>query len=220
MDDEREVTDLEQAEAELEECQNDLIDVAKQRDAALARAESAEAALAELQDEIEEAKIERDAQRFRAEQIEAMTETQNVLDLYTKLNAAVDRAQRAEENLAACDQEYKHVEAQARKCSEAGESLSLRAQIAEEARRMETWRADAVLNDLAALQTPCVWRVEAPAHFVGHMDDKPLEMILVATSCGKGLGVQLPPPYCAYCGHPVEMQQEATSDKKGLSDHE
>ena len=66
MDDERELTELEQAEAELEECENDLIDVAKQRDAAqaeltqyigwklsaqleAARAEQAEAALAALQ---------------------------------------------------------------------------------------------------------------------------------------------------------------------------
>lgn len=49
MDDEREVTELEQAEAELEECENDLIDVAKQRDAALARADRAEAALAAVQ---------------------------------------------------------------------------------------------------------------------------------------------------------------------------
>ncbi len=67
-------------------------------------------------------------------------------------------------------------------------------------------RAEQAEAALAAMQTPCVWRVKAPAHFVGHMDDKPLEMILVATSCGKELGVQLPPPYCAYCGHPVEVQ--------------
>lgn len=67
-------------------------------------------------------------------------------------------------------------------------------------------RAEAAEAALAAMKTPCVWRVEAPAHFVGHMDDKPLEMMLMATSCGKGLGVQLPPPYCAYCGHPIEVQ--------------
>lgn len=52
MDDEREVTELEQAEAELEECENDLIDVAKQRDAAIARAETAEAALAQCQHDL------------------------------------------------------------------------------------------------------------------------------------------------------------------------
>ena len=59
---------------------------------------------------------------------------------------------------------------------------------------------------LAASKTPCVWRLEAPAHFVGHVDDKPLDVMLVATSCGKGLGVYRLPPYCAYCGHPVEVQ--------------
>ena len=64
----------------------------------------------------------------------------------------------------------------------------------------------AMIAALAERDTPCVWRVEAPAHFVGHMDDKPLEMMLMATSCGKGLGVALPPPYCAYCGRPVEVQ--------------
>lgn len=45
---------------------------------------------------------------------------------------AIARAERAEENLAACDQEYKRVDARMRECSAAGEALSLRAQIAEE----------------------------------------------------------------------------------------
>jgi len=91
-------------------------------------------------------------------------------------------------------------------------TLALRAEKAEAALAATRAELDRCLTlaveerrDAAALQTPCVWRVEAPAHFVGHMDDRPLEMILVATSCGKELGVQLPPPYCAYCGHPVEV---------------
>ena len=34
-------------------------------------------------------------------------------------------------------------------------------------------RAEKAEAALAERDKPCVWRVEAPAHFVGHMDDKP-----------------------------------------------
>lgn len=58
--------------------------------------------LEELQAELDEMVIERDAQRYRAEQLEMLAETQIAIDLYNKLNAAVDRAQVAEAALAQC----------------------------------------------------------------------------------------------------------------------
>lgn len=103
-----------------------------------------------------------------------------------------DELRHATEQLREHGQAYKSMEASAMECKAAQEQAYLRATIAEEA--------------LAERNTPCVWRVEAPAHFVGHMDDKPLEMMLMSTSCGKELGVHLPPTYCAYCGHPIELQ--------------
>ncbi len=120
-------------------------------------------------------------------------------------DSALARAERAEAALAAAQDELDDLMAQ-RDVAEAALAQcqhDLAAMIERKEYFRQCWGVAEAAE--AALQMPCVWRVKAPAHFVGHMDDKPLEMILVATSCGKELGVAVPPPYCAYCGHPVEV---------------
>lgn len=62
------------------------------------------------------------------------------------------RAKMAEEDLAACDQEYKRVEASASACIAAGEALSLRALIAEEALADAQQRAKQAEAALATTQ--------------------------------------------------------------------
>lgn len=130
---------------------------------------------------------------------------------------AIDRAEKAEDTLSATRAELDRclmLAVQDRKMNselEAKIDMFLRRELgsaAEEKDRADGWwkRAERAEEELAAMRVPCVWRVEAPAHFVGHLDDKPLEMMLMATSCGKELGVQLTPSYCAYCGHPIEVK--------------